>query len=796
MQYKGMFLIRAFFRVFAGLLLFSIILATAAWFSAPWWLSRLAQHELERAGFYQVMLEIESIGLQQSRIRRLHLRQQQGAVEIDSEQVMISYSLNGLLDQHIDSLKLERLDITLHPSQKQSESPLTLVSPAALFSQIPASSIELEHITLRQLAANGDTLQALSGQASYHDQTLQMSLRETGNSRGLQAELSLDAQGQCKVQISRNDVDILRGQCLISEQQADMQLQGSLQADLAALDALAISWLDMPAHKINGEMQLAWTASLPSTADAEQWQQALTFNAEVELNTALEYQPQSYAAALKASASYALGKLAWKIDDQSKLRFGDHLHSALSFASFAGNLDQLTPLHLTLNKGSQLQLQQFSSSDITIPKLNFKILSPLQISHEHASVQLVRATDIAVNTGTLQWQDKNLRSQNMRIKLKAGKLFTPAGSIRIDGFDVQSDKMTLPMPLNLAAEFDLSRDPLNVRGSLASADEMLHVDWRLSHSFNKASGTLDYTLKPLQPAALPVLVRMLGDRDSVGISSGTLNSQGQLQWNQRQALTASIELALEEMNGFYQKTTFSGLTSSIHLALNEQALLLSSDKLTVHSLDASLPITDVSMNAVINNPFQGPVSVQLNDVQAQALGGQISSPRIDIEMGRKSNPFMISLAKIDAGQLAEFRKQEGFTAEGKLNGTLPFDWTDKGLKMTAGKLTSREPGGVIRYLGTPSMQQLAASDTATHMAMQILSDFRFSLLQINADYQPEGDLFLQIGIKGHNPAYENGRRIEFNFNIEENVLKLLQSLRMADEISGRIEKKVKVNKFR
>ena len=121
---------------------------------------------------------------------------------------------------------------------------------------------------------------------------------------------------------------------------------------------------------------------------------------------------------------------------------------------------------------------------------------------------------------------------------------------------------------------------------------------------------------------------------------------------------------------------------------------------------------------------------------------------------------------------------------------LPFDWTDSGLKMTAGKLESRDPGGLIRYLGTASVQQFAATDTATRMAMQILSDFRFKLLHIQADYQPDGQLALKIGIKGHNPDYENGRPIEFNFNIEENVLKLLRSLRMADEISDRLEKKV------
>jgi len=149
------------------------------------------------------------------------------------------------------------------------------------------------------------------------------------------------------------------------------------------------------------------------------------------------------------------------------------------------------------------------------------------------------------------------------------------------------------------------------------------------------------------------------------------------------------------------------------------------------------------------------------------------------------------LQHVDAHQLAEFRKHKGLSAEGLLDGTLPFDWTDAGLKMSAGTLDARAPGGLIRYLGTASMQQFAATDGAAGMAMQILSDFRYRVLHMQADYQPDGEMSLKIALKGHNPSFENGRPIEFNFNVEENVLKLLQSLRMADEISERLEKRVK-----
>lgn len=97
---------------------------------------------------------------------------------------------------------------------------------------------------------------------------------------------------------------------------------------------------------------------------------------------------------------------------------------------------------------------------------------------------------------------------------------------------------------------------------------------------------------------------------------------------------------------------------------------------------------------------------------------------------------------------------------------------------------------MIRYLGTESVRSLATTDRTTKMALDILSDLRYRQLLIGLDAEPDGEMSLRIELKGHNPAYENGRPIEFNLNIEENVLKLLYSLRMADEIGSRLEQQM------
>ena len=226
-------------RLLVGTLLFAVAATAVAWLSAPWWLANIARHELENLGFQQVIVDIDDIGLQQSRISRLHLKQQQGGLELDSVNATLSYNIPGLLRQQIDSLSLETIDILLHPTpQVQPESALILASPALLFSQIPIGKVNIDHIFLRRLDVNGDMLQELSGQASYRDQVLSLSMSETGNGQGLQAALSLNAQGQCRGNVSRGNLEIVRAECLITEQESLIAMQGSMHANLAALDEI------------------------------------------------------------------------------------------------------------------------------------------------------------------------------------------------------------------------------------------------------------------------------------------------------------------------------------------------------------------------------------------------------------------------------------------------------------------------------------------------------------------------------------------------------------------------------
>ena len=780
------------FRLLTGSVLLSAIVFTMVWLSPPWWLGKIAIHELEELGFHEISLSIDQIGFHESRISYLHLKQAEGIVEVEASNARISYSILKLFKQQIDGIKLENLEISLHPSkQLQAEHGLILLSPVALFSLLPADNIDIEQMTLRQLDHNKQPVQEISGSGKYSGKTLSVMMGETDKLTGLQAVAILDEHGECRASLNKGKLEIIRATCLITQQSSELSIECDMHADLAALDTLLTSWVELPKHRIKGELQLKWSASLPTTTDSQNLQQQLRFNTDLALNTTLEGNAWPLQLSLKSSLKYNRGQGSWKLANGSSLYFGSNPGSQLSLADFSGTFSlKDDEQHLSLAKHSSLQLDNLHGNDISISHLKFKLEEPLHLKlADDLSLYLNQTARLSIDADKLRWKQNSIRTQNISITLNRGNLIAPAGNIAVRGFTLASPALNIPLS-TLSADFNLGSAVTTARGFASTSDSTLHIDWNLKHIVEKDSGQLNFSFKPVALPSPDLMQLFNSDNNTLDLQAGSLNANGILKWGRDRVLNSHSIIKVENMNGSYRETTFSGFNTELELATDKHGLNISSNRLQAHTLDAGLPLSKISMAANINHPFQGSSKTVITRLRAEALGGLISSERIDIDTAKSSNPFLVRLEHIDARQLAELRKQEGFTAAGKLDGSLPFDWTDKGLKMTTGKLKARAPGGLIRYLGTASIQQLAKTDTATRMAMQILSDFRFKLLHIGIDYQPDGQMALKIELKGNNPDYENGRPVEFNFNIEENVLKLLQSLRMADEISQRLEKKV------
>ena len=181
----------------------------------------------------------------------------------------------------------------------------------------------------------------------------------------------------------------------------------------------------------------------------------------------------------------------------------------------------------------------------------------------------------------------------------------------------------------------------------------------------------------------------------------------------------------------------------------------------------------------------------IDDAAVTLLGARVHGHTLRYDPAQSDHRFNIEVDHLDLARVVALEQQEEIEASGLLDGQLPIRLTASGLSMTDGRLHARAPGGVIRYHPTETVREMADANPNIKLVLLALGNYHYDKLDIGADYAENGDLALRVAMTGRNPEWNAGQAINLNINLSENVPTLLRSLRLADDISGEIEKRVR-----
>jgi hypothetical protein len=182
--------------------------------------------------------------------------------------------------------------------------------------------------------------------------------------------------------------------------------------------------------------------------------------------------------------------------------------------------------------------------------------------------------------------------------------------------------------------------------------------------------------------------------------------------------------------------------------------------------------------------------VNIKRFEAFMLGGRAYSGPFVYDFYREKNAFVLQLEGIALDDLMELERQEGLSGDGRLDGRMPIEIVNNEIVISEGKLTARDPGGVIKYEPTARVAALAKTNTSVGLMVKALSNFQYEVLDVTSDYLAGGDLRLKVRLQGHNPDWQQGQPINLNLNLEENIPALLRSLQLSNEISEEVRKRV------
>lgn len=181
--------------------------------------------------------------------------------------------------------------------------------------------------------------------------------------------------------------------------------------------------------------------------------------------------------------------------------------------------------------------------------------------------------------------------------------------------------------------------------------------------------------------------------------------------------------------------------------------------------------------------------VVLDDVQGALLGGTILVPRARLDLTANEWTVPVQIEDLSLAQLLEVYPQERVRGSGSLNLQATLLRSPKGFEIHQGRVSAAPPGGVLQYDSGPLSE---SAEGGLVVALEALKNLHYDTLHADVSLAPSGVLELGVAMRGRNPSWQQGRPVEFNLQLEENVFELVRSIQLArgmgSEVTSTIER--------
>ncbi|MFA5677191.1 MAG: YdbH domain-containing protein [Pseudomonas sp.] len=381
-----------------------------------------------------------------------------------------------------------------------------------------------------------------------------------------------------------------------------------------------------------------------------------------------------------------------------------------------------------------------------------------------------------------------LRSTQLTLPLATPDQLLLTGPVRIGVQRLQQSALQ-PQGWNLSGDLRYSAAGLRFEGDLAALSGLnshLRWDWPTDQPWQLQLSLADIFLR----AANPLAATFADWPSLLSFSSGRLT--GQLQASGLDSLDKLTgHLSLVGGEGIYDRATFSGLSLPLDIAIQGDQLRLGTQALSLNSLDPGLPLGPSSARgsyrAGLDQLAEG--TLDLGGASLGVLDGQIQLEPATIDLGETQQRLIARVEGVELARLFEVYPAEGLSGRGTLDGRFPVSLVNGKLLIEEGQLQARQPGGILRYQAQ-QLQDMAASNPNLEQLAVVLDDFRYRVLASDVSYDEQGVLMLGLRLEGSNPAFQQGRQVNLNIQLEEDIPALLTSLQLSGQVSDIIRKRI------
>ncbi|WP_299976541.1 YdbH domain-containing protein [uncultured Pseudoteredinibacter sp.] len=537
----------------------------------------------------------------------------------------------------------------------------------------------------------------------------------------------------------------------------------------------------------------------------------------------LQWQPQELSFALGQTSVFVdankLGKLQLRLSSQQTCNLdsclidvqGNSSNSDLQAWHSLGLLPENTSGYVdSLGWSGPLQMRLAERS------LQWRGDSKMLLSELHLAPSEISQTKIEINQLEA---NANMQGGSFMVNVSLPKLSIEAKQLNLAP-DLLSERVTVlleDLTFDMAKSFELSgKWSLNVglselqqtrvaglladgeltfdgrqwlfNGLLASdmARPILAVQGSHRSLKNTAEGKLQWQMKLDDFTATDGLAQRFAHWPLDGnLLNGKLDASGQLSWQLGSKFhwnTTGV-LTFEELGGVYQDVGFLGLQGQQHWQLDSRESVDIHGAIALSSLDIGLELKSLALQYQLSELD----AITVKDFRANLLDGKLSKQELQLRFEDgllSSSKGYLDIEQVKLQSLLLAADYDGLDATATLSGRLPFAIKANQLFIEKGKLSAIEPG-YIRYSGLAD-----SGNPLMDVVSEALSNYHYEQLTADVEYDDSGYLQMAVVLQGKNPEFQDGRQVNLNLNISDNVPNLIKSLQAGRIVTDVISEKL------
>ncbi len=780
--------------ILSFLFLFGVI-----WLSLPSLLAGLAENQLSQSGFSNVEVKIGDIGLQSATVERLNMSTI--GMDIAIEGLQTRYDLPRLLSGQLISIQAENVVLNRLPT---ADNEAVLPDPALLSGLLalpwqqynPADFMSVENLSLYDVYGNLSLTASVD--VSRQGENTQAEIRLV-DSRGKTHQLELvvlpdsgvDLQWQALDSDSENPVSVRitpvnNGSGLAGQVSIDLSGIKGLFAELEGLSGQMQAEFSYLGQAGRAEKDISLSAKIADADFANSQARAVS----VDLQAVLTEKDNGFSLRFAPSSMVEMDGLQQENNRVEKAIF--KFPQTLVFAEGRPLINGENSAEITLRNVvlDNIRIPDMQINEIAFTaglakgssdncSFNLKLIAPaMQIDDVQFQATPFKVVGNCQGAESLRW---SVTAENRRVT--------------IENDDFQLSLTDCSMTAETATDSNL----VEIAGNATCRSENLNSQVSTRFRFNPeaGSGHADYSFTEIKPdSAKPLFSSLLKNwQQPFDIVSGTHSFKGRYSWwkNSKGHDNEKLTLALNINNagGYYEEILFSGLNYTDSIELLPAIKSSEFAEISVNNIDIGIPITSVRAEILLNVSGNGPLPlIRVNGLSLSLFDGKIRGNGLEIDLNNDEHELVLVVVGLDLAQVVAMQKLGGLTATGRLDGYIPVTITNNGITITGGKIVAQQQGGYIHYRPAGGTAEIEKSAVGSEFVFRIIEDLDYNSLSIDVDYDEDGEMEMKLAIKGMSPKVDANRPVHFNFNLQQNVLKLLRGIRYAEGISEGIDKNV------